>query len=290
MPRNGTFVEGCDHRNPHIHGTRAGYKTCACRCVHCDGAQREYYRARKRDRRNYGEERTIDTGREHIRVLMGHGMSGKLIAEHAGVSPTTIYWIENGKAKGTTTTTEALILAVQPVRTAPRSTNVPITATTRRLRHLALMGWTAPEIAGVAGLCVTQVLDMTREKRPTVTKETAATIERATRALMRRTPPAGRLATRARNDAARKGWVSMFAYDNLDDPDETPNITPIQESRADTRTNRLDDLQHLIDSAESLDVAVRRAGYPSMDAAYAAARHSGREGLRQILSTRRTAA
>ena len=74
------------------------------------------------------------------------------------------------------------------------------------------------------------------------------------------------------------GWVPPAAWDDID-LDEHPY------QGADIRASseeRLDELEFLIDAGTPVHEAVRRAGFPSRDAAERAAHRAGRAGVASL--------
>lgn len=269
-------------RAKHDHGTVSMHKYHRCGCHDCRMAKREYDR-----------EYTYRTGRatkpvptdkvlNHIESLMGAGMPLTVIADTAGVHPDTLTKIRGGR-KRIYQDVEQFILAVEPpaARMASRSPWVPIVATQRRLRGLAVMGWSTEAIAERSGLSRSQVKDLRLGRSMDVTKATELTVERITSDLVKQPQPMNRSAALTRASAARNGWVSMFAYDDISDPNENPNVTPIETARSrDERSeDRIDELRHLINGGEAPESAAVRAGYPTLKAAVMSVKNKGEDFL-----------
>lgn len=261
----------------HQHGTYLAYKFDGCGCPPC--------RAAKSARDNEYNHRTgratapvnAAEARAHLETLITAGMTTLVIADRSGVSVDTVRKVLNGRAKRIYRDVHDLLLAVAPERGAARSTWSPATATRRRLRGLAVIGWSASAIAAHSGLSEAWVKELRSEQAADVAKTTEALVTRITAELVRKPAPTGAGPTLTRAHATRQGWVSLFAYDDISDPDEHPNVTTLRahRTRDETARDRMDDLVHLINSGVPAEEAVARAGYPNAKAAYSAAQHRG---------------
>ncbi len=95
----------------------------------------------------------------------------------------------------------------------------------RRIRALQCLGWSASMIAERAGKSESWVGAILRAKR--ITPATHATVDEIFRALQftipqARTKNAKAAVTKTRRYAASAGWAPPLAYDDIDDPTETP--------------------------------------------------------------------
>lgn len=95
---------------------------------------------------------------------------------------------------------------------------------TRRLQALSAIGWTD---AQVAAACPVTIGHLNRIRRGEVARLMQATDRhiRDVFTLLWDKPQTGGYADRARRAAARKGWVSPLAWDDIDDPDEEPKLS-----------------------------------------------------------------
>jgi len=96
----------------------------------------------------------------------------------------------------------------------------PAWPTVRRIRALQALGHSLPAIADAAGLNRRSINNPTF-RGETVYVSTAHGVDKAYRALCM-TRPEGFYADRGRRAAARKGWAPPLAWDDIDDPTETP--------------------------------------------------------------------
>lgn len=103
--------------------------------------------------------------------------------------------------------------------TVPRL--VPALGSQRRLDALALLGWSIRAISDERPELLFSALRKVYTAQR-VTAETAAKIDRAYRDLCMRRAPAGQSASRAINEALRRGAVPGLAWDDIDDPAERP--------------------------------------------------------------------
>lgn len=109
---------------------------------------------------------------------------------------------------------------------------VDATGTRRRIQALAALGWTYLEIAEVCGATTRGWARETLDQ-PRVHSATAARVFDAYEQ-MSMTVPTGKYRTRGRLSAQRKGWPPPLAWDDIDDPSETPAAWTYQPaSRAD---------------------------------------------------------
>jgi hypothetical protein len=92
--------------------------------------------------------------------------------------------------------------------------------TVRRLQALAAMGWRWQDIGERMGVTWQSVQHLCLRSRPTVQKVTARRVQTIFRELAAVEGPSP--ITRRR--ALAKGWAPPHAWDNIDDPDETPNL------------------------------------------------------------------
>ena len=282
----------CTHGGIHEHGTRVAYVKDRCRCEDCTTASRVAEQKRRRARL-YG----IDAGlvdaqpvRDHLAVLSEAGIGYKRAAKLAGVSVTAVQTVlyhhpdrpEAGPAKRVKRETAEKILAVEPsLDILGDGALVPSRGTARRVQALVARGWSQEKIAARAGITSQRI-------RPILdgAPATAATV-RAINALYEelwdQAPPEGThrdkiAASRARGRAARLGWVPPAAWDDIDHDEHPYQGADIRA----TAEERLDELEFLIDAGTPVHEAVRRAGFPSRDAAERAALRAGRGGVASL--------
>lgn len=103
---------------------------------------------------------------------------------------------------------------------------VPAVGTLRRIQALHALGWTGPQIAEAAGLPVNTLRSVYYHQVRVVRAGTAQRVADAfDRLAMSR--PEGKYANRARAMAERRGWPPPLAWDDIDDPNEIPDMTEI---------------------------------------------------------------
>lgn len=223
----------------HKHGaTSTCYSMHGCRCDACRAGRNAYTKHRTRQkaygRWNPGEDLVdAEPVRAHVRSLMDRGLGAKRVAHLAGVSEPTIKVLIYGRTGGADGYRHGemqnrirrdkadRILAVR----ADESTLalVPTLGARRRAQALACLGWSIQRQAGMLGF-------RQENYRATLGRER---MERASwekvrdlydRLSMTPPVPADRHekigVTRAKNEAARRGWVPPLAWDNIDhDPE-----------------------------------------------------------------------
>ena len=212
------------------HGTwqRYAHKGDNCRCAKCREAWRAYQAARRKAAA-YGRQPVDhyvagDKARAHLADLARAGMSRREIERVSGVSRVTLTRIASGGR--TRSGTEAKILAVAAAPRPIGTTIVDSLGTRRRLRALAALGWTGPMIARELGVTSRAVTFATRIERPTTADmraRVAALYDRV--GSQRPTYPDNYVAAQAeaiRRRALARGWAPPAAWDDIDDPDETP--------------------------------------------------------------------
>lgn len=275
MPTTGTPVQGCTHKIPHTHGEPRTEKSKCCTCDKCVAARRAYDRARRNKQMGWDEKVPAHITRAHIDTLIDAGGNVLWIARQAGVEQGTIHRIKSGKARLVSRAVHDLIMGVEPHAVHPEGL-VDATASVRRLRHLSLTGWTGQYIGELSGLHRRHIERIRDGDFETVRQETADAIEGVTRMLLKRPAPTDRNSKGVATRSRKKGWVSMFAYDNIHDPTEEPNVTPLvaPSKYATPVEDKLDELEYLIDAGTPLGDALRRVGYASFDSVEKVARRA----------------
>lgn len=281
--------DACTHaRARHKHGTDACYLLDACRCTPCTDAHREYAAARRR-RIAYGQPAPyVDAApvQAHITRLREAGMSQQDIANAMGwQSKGRLYYVmRNPRLRRETA---AGLLAIEPgvsLADLEAGRQVDATGTRRRLEALACLGWSLRSLADALG--VNRELLEQACRRRYVTAETARLVgwmyDR-----MSMTPRTGpvRAVAMTRNRAARLGFVPPLAWDDIDDPAETPNVG------VKGRGLDLDEWLHLVLGGESPEQAARRCRSQVSDVQRAAREQGRPDVLRAIAEyTLRTSA
>lgn len=101
---------------------------------------------------------------------------------------------------------------------------VPAVGTARRVQALMAYGWGYAALAERLGCTDSAVAQLARAaNRPRgVLRRTAGQVAEVYDQLTALPPPSGRSAAYARTAAARNGWASPWAWDDIDDPEERP--------------------------------------------------------------------
>lgn len=100
---------------------------------------------------------------------------------------------------------------------------VDATGTSRRVQALVAYGHPFAELARRLGCTEAWLRQLARAVRTRgVLRRTAGQVAALFDQLTALPPPAGRTATHARTVAARYGWATAWAWDDIDDPAERP--------------------------------------------------------------------
>lgn len=147
----------------------------------------------------------------HVQALKAGGWTEPEIAAAAGVDRRTIHSVVAGARPHVHRRTATAILALTPSDAPNR---VPAIGAMRRLQALAVMGWPLAHVGNVAGMYWTQVNDVVAGRRKRIPRDQAEAIDTVFRALSTTPGPSAR----TRTIAARNGWVSARAWDDIDNP------------------------------------------------------------------------
>lgn len=181
----------------------------------CQRCYNRSYRALEREmRRRADGARLVPAGpvAAHVAALRRYG-STRVIAALAGVSQSVV--VELPRRGMLRPAVARALLAVTPASVVAASG----VGVVRRVQALAALGWPATEVARLAGLSPAEaarlaVSDPSGRVHPRVAAAVAATYAR-----LHMTPgPSAR--ARARADAL--GWAPPLAWDDIDDPEQTP--------------------------------------------------------------------
>lgn len=205
---------------------RSCYAYRGCRCVDCVREIRRYHKKWKMEKAA-GRSRLVDAkaARERAQMLIDHGMTVKGIARDAGLGQASIRDLVRERSDGRLTAklmrkTEAAIMAVK-FRPGPNG-SLPAVGASRRLRDLALRGYSTAELAAEAGLSIDTVARARRGEWEFVRAELHETVKALYARLYLLPPTVTDVAQqgRIRRLAQGKGWVPLAKYDNPDDPFE----------------------------------------------------------------------
>jgi DNA-binding NarL/FixJ family response regulator len=194
-------------------------------CALCQANARRYDRKR-RHAVAAGTWKPIVPAREvldHIAQLQAQGMSLAAIARRARLSPKTIGPISRGQRNHLHGPTAAAILAVKPARELPAGW-VDAAGTARRIRALVAFGYGLSEQARRLDRHLQQVWEWAWARQDAVTVANRDAVAALYEQLSATPAPPSQSATRARNEAARRGWYPPAAWDDIDDPDAQPTL------------------------------------------------------------------
>lgn len=233
-----------------------------CRTVAC-ATENYRYMSRLRLEHSRGQRRRTDATqtRHHIERLIAHGWTQAQIARTAGLVHHLISDVRYGKETISTKTAYA-VLSV-PLGPPPADTrDVDATGTIRRLRALVAIGWPIDQLAPQVGIFPTALGNIARGELAHVRATTADTVALHYQHLVRRPGPSNR----SRILARKKGWHGPAAWDDIDNPDEQPDLDPpadeLDLKRNDLAAHRRAEIEHLdsfglpvLDIAARLDIA-----------------------------------
>jgi len=151
----------------------------------------------------------------HLRRLLAAGWTRQEIAAAARVSPRTVYGLLRHERPGIQHDKAARLLALRP-GDAPGL--VCAAGTMRRLQALAAIGWPVTRTARDAGVAEAWARGIAGGQHQRINRNVADAIAAVYRARCMQPGPS-RL---ARSVAARNGWVTGLAWDDIDNPDEQP--------------------------------------------------------------------
>lgn len=202
------------------HGTDAHPRTESvpgCVCVRCEDARRHNRRTYKLRQRGYSQRVPVAPVQRHLLALYEAGWNGERVAEVSGVSQATISEVLNGRRESVRRSTAEALLAVKAAD-KPHDVMVPALGSVRRLQALAAIGWTMRDICTRAGIQHRYGADLIWSKYPTMHADRAAAITKVYDELHMTPGPSSESRTRARN----RGWSPPLAYDDIDNPHESP--------------------------------------------------------------------
>lgn len=206
------------------HGTLRRYNFYRCRCLSCRKAKSRYDTNRTR-MMAYGRWTSYrDPGlvRAHVSQLMARGLSMTAIAELAGVAHDCVLdLMAHTHKRGLYPVNADALLAVSfDLDVIPDRVMIDATGTRRRVQALVTMGYSLSAQCALLGRTVNNFYKVLR--KPKVFAETARAVRDLFRELSMTPAPPSHGATLARRMAARNGWLSPLAWDDIDDPREKP--------------------------------------------------------------------
>lgn len=208
------------------HGTYARYvgrpaaSIPGCRCQPCT-AQGSAYASRRSLLTATGRALTVPAApaTKHLRMLRAAGAGWNQLVAVTGCSSSTICALLDAKRDEIRRTTAQKILAVRLADVICLKRPVPALGATRRVRALIAAGHRVIDIRDASGVDQTTVSYLIGGKVTGIRAETHLRIDKAFDHLAM-TPGTS---TASINRGRRHGWALPLAWDNPDDPDETPD-------------------------------------------------------------------
>lgn len=195
----------------------------------------------------------------HLQELAGFGLPMRSVARATGFHEATIRDIARGERWATILTRHrAILLAVTHRPTPEQEWVLPIGAT-RRLRALAVIGWTVPTLAGHTPLPTGVLAELMSARRVSISYETWAAVV-ALFELLSGTPGPSKL---ARSRAMAKGWGAPLDWEDLDIDDPRVTAVPSGPPKVTERTraaDRRERARELLESGLSVETAAARLG------------------------------
>ena len=144
----------------------------------------------------------------------------------------------------------------------------------RKVRALIALGWSTTQIGARLGVTGRQVWRISNPQSPAFERSTHDRVDAAYRAMCMTIPPettkGERIsAVKARRHAERNGWAPPLAWDNIDNPHETPQGVGFRKGHADPEEWLL-----LVRAGEDPERAATRLGV-TVSAIAKAARRAG---------------
>lgn len=291
----------CPADHPHTHDTCWLEHNCRCdRCRH----DRQMERQRRRNRliaydradQIRGERVAAGPVRDHLVLLLSHGIGLERIADAAGIPRSVCLDLKFGRRgkrwEGTNRILQSvrreyadqlLALTVDDIERAL----IDSVGTSRRLQALVAIGWTETQLAERMSMGVGNFWRIVCGMRPRVTAATAARAVEIFAELWDQ-PQTGYFADHARRIAERREWRSPLAWDDIDtDPAPAVVDEQLQMTKADVF---LEDVEFLLDSGEAPEQVAIIMGRKPDAIAKLAERHDRLDLARPFWSTKRQVA
>ena len=157
--------------------------------------------------------------RAHVDTLLASGMTTGDVALAAGLSISTIRRLYRQPVVLGVTAQLLMKVTVRPARL--RAGLIPAVGTVRRLRALAALGWSFPQLAPQLRVSSQRLAQLAqRAEGGAVAAETHERVS----ALFEELSATPGSSTKARRHAARLGWFPPHVWDDIDDPDAEPDF------------------------------------------------------------------
>lgn len=216
-------VRDCNHNVLHFHGTNQAYNQCKCRCSQCKEVANAHRRQLSYATGKVQPRMAITKARNHLNTLVEKGMPWWRLEEQTGVPHSTLRAVASGRHQEIFEGTRTAILTARYEPTVVRQQHrIHAIGAQRRLRHLALLGWSPAAIARHTGIPEYGIQVIRSGARKSITKERHEKIRAASRQLQHMKPPADTYMRRAGVAttiayARSQGWVTIYAWEDPDD-------------------------------------------------------------------------
>lgn len=229
-----------------------------------------YREAWRRDRAR-GIKRYVDPApaREHVRMLMARGMSGGHIAASAGVSKQVVHELLRDDRKFLTRRSAEKILACNGALrrgAAAETMFVPALGVRRRIQALIAIGWTHDAMKAHSGVYTAVTLNQSGDWATIAMHRRVAAMYEA----LCMTPGPSQI---SRQRAKKLGYAVPLAWENIDDPNETPDL-------GDSRPVgvQVEDVEWLLRTGVHGESLAKRLGI-TLESVETACRRAGRNDL-----------
>jgi DNA-binding CsgD family transcriptional regulator len=262
---------------PH-HNNLTCVKQYGCRLPDCVERNRNYQRNLRRKRAEGTWQPLIDAtpAREHLRALVDGGLPYRQIAQILGIDwgdlTQILYQHKKTSPRHRIRPALAKRILTIPLGTAGKPFLINSVGTQRRIQALAAMGWPQDHIGRRGGWDGRLAWVLTHDRVTSGTADKISAIYDRLRVLVPEDHGVTALsAQRAREAAARRGWVSPFGWDgNIDDPNaqpDTDDTAPAQIITPKRDKTRNDEIKHLAGFGISEAEIARRVGLTRQDVA-----------------------
>ena len=141
---------------------------------------------------------------------------------HGTYAGAVAHWLEGGRPCPACFTAETRYRKARKLKhLRGEPVTFPALGILRRIQALQALGWTGPQIADEADLSINTLRSIGYHGSGFVHWPTASKVIAVYDRLCM-TRPEGHYANRGRNAARRRNYAPPLAYDDIDDPDETP--------------------------------------------------------------------
>lgn len=206
----------------HPHGTLARYQSGRCRCRKCRDAKAEYARNRARliaygRWQSYVDARPC---REHVKALMGSGLTLGRVADLAGLGISTVQKLMTGTRRSggqpsqrvLAKTAQAILSVRFDVYTLPDTAWVDAAGSRRRVQALMALGYSLKDQAEAVGRAAANYRTILDQEQ--VLAATARAVRDLYDAWSMTPAPNTWMSERTRRHALKRGWLPPLAWDD----------------------------------------------------------------------------